>query len=179
MPSLDTVPAQFLISTAETVESGLVQRLATSILRGDARSAYFRMLTTPSRDILANADFGLVKSGTSTLEAALVGTPFAIVYKISPLSWMLGNILIRSPFKGLVNLIASEEVVPEFMQSDATPEALARVAVRYLEDRELRADMAARLARVRERLTSQRATDVAAGLIAAHLRESTGALARA
>jgi lipid-A-disaccharide synthase len=172
---LDRVPAQFLISTAETVETGLVQRLASTILRDDPRSAYFRMLTTASRDILANSDFGLVKSGTSTLEAALVGTPFAIVYKISPVSWHLGNILIRSPFKGLVNLIAGVEVVPELMQSEATPEALARVAVEYLEDPGKRSAMTERLARVRARLTDRSATATAAAVVAPYLAAAGGA----
>jgi lipid-A-disaccharide synthase len=175
---LDRVPAQFLISTAETVESGLVQRIATSILRGDARSAYFRMLTTPSRDLLANSDFALVKSGTSTLEAALVGTPFAIVYKISPVSWRLGNILIRTPFKGLVNLIAGEQIVPEFMQSDATPEALARVSIEHLEDPARCRAVTERLGRVRARLTAHRATETAASAIASHLERAVPALAR-
>jgi lipid-A-disaccharide synthase len=172
---LDRVPAQFQISTADTVETGLVQRIASAILRDDPRSAYFRMMTTDPRDILANSDFGFVKSGTSTLEAALVGTPFVIVYKVSPVSWSLGNILIRSPFKGLVNLIAEEEVVPELMQSDATPEALAQVAVEYLEDPRKRRAMAERLSKVRATLTDRSATRTAAELIAPYLEVATPA----
>jgi len=66
--------------------------------------------------------FAFVKSGTSALEAALVGTPFLITYKVSPISWCIGSVLIRSPMKGLVNLIAQEKIVPELFQSEAKPQ---------------------------------------------------------
>ena len=126
-------------------------------------------MAADSRDILANADFGFVKSGTSTLEAALVGTPFLIVYKISPVSWHLANPLITVPFRGLVNLIAGEEVAPEFLQKKATPEAISRTALEYLEEPEKGKAMKARLAGIRQMLSARCATDTVAQVLRGYL----------
>src|SRR5213593_2130619 len=87
------IPAQCVISAAASVDLGELRRVASETLQGD--SLYFKIASAPSLEILANSDFGLVKSGTSTLEAALAGNPFLIIYKISPMSWYVGNILIR------------------------------------------------------------------------------------
>jgi len=166
---LRRLPAQFLISVAPAIETSQVIRIASKVLGQNRQRDCFRIVPAAARRILANSDFGLIKSGTSTLEAALVGTPFLITYRISPLSWCLGNILIRSPYKGLVNLIAKEEIVPEYLQREATPEALARAAVQYLEMPEKAAAMRARLAGIRDVLGSRCASDTAAALVAEYL----------
>jgi len=166
---LDQTPAQFVISAAPTVGLEHVQHVCAGILQGHPQADHFRITTEESRDILANADFGFVKSGTSTLEAALVGTPFLIVYKLSALSWHLTHRLVRVPFCGLVNLIAGEEVAPEFVQDDATPEALSQTALEYLQKPEKGEVMRARLAGVREMLGSRRATDNVAEVLGTYL----------
>ena len=163
------IPAQCVISVASSVDLGELRRVASETLQGDANALYFKIASAPSMEILANSDFGLVKSGTSTLEAALAGNPFLIIYKISPVSWYVGNILIRSPFKGLVNLIGREEIVPEFMQGDATPEALSGVALEYLRNPERAAAMRSKLAEIRARLGSRCASDAAAAAVAHYL----------
>jgi lipid-A-disaccharide synthase len=140
------------------------------VLKDESNRERFHILTAESRTILAHSDFGFVKSGTSTLEAALSGTPFLIAYKISPASWALGNILIRSPHKGLVNLIAGGEVVPEFLQKQATPEALAGTAREFLEDAEKAMAMKARLGAIRDLLGSQGASDTAAAIVLKYLQ---------
>jgi len=163
------LPAQFLISVAPAIAPDQVARILATVLgEGDLRDR-FHVLSADARSILANSDFGFVKCGTSTLEAALVGTPFLITYKISALSWYLGNILVRSPYKGLVNLIAEEELVPEYLQSAATPEALSRAAWEFLEKPEKAAAMRTRLAGIRDMLGSRRASDTAAALVAGYL----------
>jgi lipid-A-disaccharide synthase len=126
-------------------------------------------VTASSRKILASADFGFIKSGTSTLEAALVGTPFLVTYRISPVSWALGNILVRSPYKGLVNLIANDEIVPEYLQGNATPEALAAAALQCLDCPEKSAAMRARFAGIRDLLGSRCASETAAAHVAEYL----------
>lgn len=166
---LRRLPAQFLISVAPGIETGQVSQITSKVLGQNRQRDHFRIVLAEARKILANADFGLIKSGTSTLEAALVGTPFLITYRISALSWYLGNILVRSPYKGLVNLIAKEEIVPEYLQRDATPEALACAAVQHLEAPEKAAAMRARLARVRDLLGSRCASDTAAAFVAEYL----------
>lgn len=166
---LEEVPAQFLISAAPTVEASHLRKILRKELRGDPGEPFFRLLDADSRDILAHADFAFVKSGTSSLEAALVGVPFLITYKISPLSWFVGSMLIRTPWKGLVNLIAGEELVPELFQSDATPRALAQRACEYLKDPAKAIALRARLAGIRERLGARCASDAAAAAVSAYL----------
>ena len=166
---LEKVPAQFLISVAPIVEMDQICRIRSEVMGEDSNARYFRVVQAPSRDILANSDFAFVKSGTSTLEAALVGNPFLIVYKISPASWYVGNALIRSPFKGLVNLIAQREIVPEYFQSQATPEALCEAALEYLSEPKKAAVMRSHLAEIRDKLGARCASDTAAGLVAHYL----------
>lgn len=166
---LREIPAQFLISAAPTVEPDRIRSIMKSVLQDDPDKSFFRILTQESRDILANSDFAFVKSGTSSLEAALVGVPFLITYKISPFSWFIGTILIHSSMKGLVNLIAQEKIVPELFQNEANPQELARVAREYLEKPEKSAAMRSQLARIREQLGARCASEAAAATVSRYL----------
>ncbi len=65
---------------------------------------------------------GIVASGTATVEAAMMNTPFVMVYRVSPLTYMLGKPRVKVPRFAMVNLIAGEEVVPELVQQDFTAE---------------------------------------------------------
>jgi lipid-A-disaccharide synthase len=166
---LKKTSVQFLVSAAPTVEIDHVRSVLQTVLREDSEKSFFRISTQDSRDILANSDFAFVKSGTSSLEAALVGVPFLITYKISPLSWCVGALLIRSSMKGLVNLIAQEMIVPELYQNDAKPQELARLALEYLENPEKGAAMRAQLARIREQLSKRSASESVAATVSSYL----------
>jgi lipid-A-disaccharide synthase len=155
---LDRISAQFVISVAPSLDRQLLEQLTSSVVLDERTRRWFHVVTAESRDIVANSDFALVKSGTSTLETALVGTPFLITYKISPASWYIGRLLIGTHFKGLVNLIGEEAIVPELLQGDATPEALSATALKYLEDAVLATGMRSRLAGVRQKLGSRQAS---------------------
>lgn len=110
-------------------------------------------VTTRTRALLADARLALVKSGTSTLEAAVAGVPFVMAYRTSPITYFLARRLVRVPHIALANLVAGERVVPEFLQREATPEALADALGRVLEPGgEDRREMLEGLARVREAL---------------------------
>ena len=160
-------PAQFLVSVAPTIDPDYVRQIVSQV-SGSARS-HLHVLTEDSRDILANSDFAMVKSGTSTLEAALTGTPFLTTYRISPVSWYIGRILVRSRFKGLVNLIADEAIVPELLQGDATPENLARTALELLESPEKLAQMKVRMGQVKQKLGHRRASEAVAAVVGGYL----------
>ena len=162
-------PAQFLISVAPAIDASLVAGICSHVLKEGQQRDRFHIVTASSREIMASADFGFIKSGTSTLEAALVGTPFLITYSISPVSWALGNILVRSRYKGLVNLIAKDEVVPEYLQGDATPKALAAAALQCLDCPEKSAAMRAGFAGIRNLLGSRCASETAAAYVAEYL----------
>jgi lipid-A-disaccharide synthase len=165
----ETVPAQFLISAAPTIERSRLQQIMDRVIPRDAMGR-FRIASENSRDILANSDFAFVKSGTSSLEAALVGVPFLVTYKISPLSWFIGSLLIHTPMKGLVNLIAREKIVPELYQSDATPQALARLAGEYLLNPDRSEAMRLRLAGIKNQLSMRCASEAAAVAVSSYLK---------
>jgi lipid-A-disaccharide synthase len=97
-------------------------------------------------DAMAHADLVLAASGTVTIEAALLGTPMVTFYRVTPLSWLMGKLLVDVPFYSMVNLVAGRPVVPELMQSEMTGERLAVEARRLLDDGEARARMRTALA---------------------------------
>ena len=105
-----------------------------------------------ARDLMQSAAAGLVASGTATLEATLCGLPYALVYKVSPLTYLAGRTVIKVPHLGMANLLTGKEIVKEFIQQDATPTALASEGMLLLDDAAHRAAMRANFARVREKL---------------------------
>jgi lipid-A-disaccharide synthase len=124
------------------------------------------------RALLHFADAALVKSGTSTLEAALAGTPFVVAYRTNPVSYALARRLVSVPHIALPNLVAEERIVPEHVQHEATAEALADALVPLLGDTPERARQLAGFSRVRERLGSPGVGERVAA-IAAELLESS------
>jgi lipid-A-disaccharide synthase len=87
-----------------------------------------------SHEALAAADLALVASGTATLEAALFKTPMVIAYRQSPLTWALMRHLFYLPYVGMPNVLAGEKLVPELLQDDANPAALAGALLTLLRD---------------------------------------------
>lgn len=122
-------------------------------------------VTTRTRELLTHARAGVVKSGTSTLEAAVAATPFVCVYRTHPLTWMLARRLVKVPHIALANLVAGEEIVPEVLQGDATPSRLLAEVAPLLEEGEARRQQLAGLARVRERLGGEGASRRTAELV--------------
>jgi lipid-A-disaccharide synthase len=104
---------------------------------------------------MAAADVCLCKSGTTTLEAALSDTPMAVAYRMSPFTFAIARRVVTVSRVSLVNLVAGRHVVPELLQGDASPPALARALLPLL-DQEGEAARVQRdgLATVRERLGS-------------------------
>jgi lipid-A-disaccharide synthase len=109
-------------------------------------------LVTDGRSLLRHACAALVKSGTTTLEAALEGTPFVVAYRTHPLTFALARRLVRVDHIALANLVAGGRVVPEVLQGDATPERLARELEPLLDDTEARRRIVGGLGRVRAAL---------------------------
>jgi len=118
----------------------------------------------------------LTVSGTVTLQLALVGTPMAIVYKVAPLSYVIGRRLIKIPYAGLPNIIAGREIVREFIQDDSDPEALKAEMLRLLNDPPYNQQVRDDLALVRKRLgapgCSGRVADMVADMVGAEPKES-------
>ncbi len=138
LPRADSIDADFLRKFVNEAPAGL--RGAVRIMPGR------------SLEILAAADAAVMASGTSSVEALFLGTPMAVTYKVSPLSWFLGRRLVSVPHISIANLVAGREILPELLQDMATPENLAG-ALRPLVNGGLeREAMLAALAEVREKL---------------------------
>jgi len=109
-------------------------------------------LVDEARAALSFARAAVVASGTATVEAALAGTPFVVVYRVSPLSWLLGRPLVKVPHFAMVNLIAGKGVVPELIQSEFTAANLAARLRQILDDGPPRQVMLTELKAVAARL---------------------------
>lgn len=121
--------------------------------------------------LLQYATAALAKSGTTTLEAALALTPLVVAYRMNAASYALARRVVKVPHIALANLIAEDRVAPEFIQDEATPEALAQAVLPLLDgESEARTRMIDGFSRVRERLggsgASRRVAALAADLLA-------------
>lgn len=97
-------------------------------------------------EYMDKAFFGILKSGTTTLEAAMFGLPMVVVYKMSPTSYRMGKLLIKNiKHISLPNLISGEEIVRELIQNKATPENIANEFFRIYQDDSLYEDMKSKL----------------------------------
>jgi len=105
-------------------------------------------------DVISCCDAIATCSGTVTLEIALLKVPMCILYKVSPISYQIMSRLVTIPHIGLVNIVAREAVVKEFLQADASPQKVSQELFDLLENREYRARIDLGLDRVRKNLGS-------------------------
>jgi len=109
----------------------------------------------PSDDYRARGacHFAWVKSGTGTLETALLGTPMVLVYKLAPLSYRIARAVATVKHVGLVNILSENPVVPELLQHEAAPERLAGETLAILASKERLGEQARQFAGIRSRLS--------------------------
>jgi len=128
-----------------------------------------RVVKGQTYNAIAASDLILAASGTVTLEAAILGTPMVVTYKVSPVTGFLGKCFIKVPFASLVNLVAGRRVVTEIIQQDVTPERLSQEALSLLRDDAVRENMIKDLKEVKNALggsgAAERAADLAMELI--------------
>ncbi|MDE3166983.1 MAG: lipid-A-disaccharide synthase [Acidobacteriota bacterium] len=108
-----------------------------------------------SWDAMAHCDLALAASGTVTVEAALLGAPMVTFYRVTPMTYRLGRMLVDVPYYSMVNLIAGRAVVPELIQDAMTGEKIAGEALRLLRDEAARAAMRAGLQEVSAALSGR------------------------
>lgn len=136
---------EFLLPVAPTLDRNWLQRLVGN------RAVH---LATEALPALIHSRAGIIASGTATVEAALMGTPFVMVYRVSPLTYLLGRPRVKVPHFAMVNLIAGREIVPELVQSDFSAENVVARINEILPDGPVRSRMMEGLNEVRDRLGS-------------------------
>ena len=131
---------EFLLPVAPTLDRAFLQCLISSR----------RITLVPeSLPALWHSRAGIIASGTATVEAAMMQTPFVMVYRVSPLTYLLGKPRVKVPRFAMVNLIAGDEVVPELVQNDFTVENVVAQINRILPDGPARDRMLEGLIRVK------------------------------
>ncbi len=151
---------QFLLPVAPTLEASFINDTI-----GDAGPALLSVVTGDSRDAMRAADVALVASGTATLETAMLGTPLVVMYIINRINYAIMKRLIRIPDISLVNIVAGRRIVPEYVQHEATPEAMARDVLSLMQDHARREQMQAELQHLKETMGDSGASDRVAQLV--------------
>jgi lipid-A-disaccharide synthase len=155
--------AEFRVPVASTLNEAQI--------RAHIRSEGVELVEGGARSVYEWADCALIASGTATLEAALVGIPFALYYRVSGVSAFALRFLIRyQGFLGMPNLLLKREAVKEFFQSAATPERLAADCIRLVESKEGREACVRSLKECRSSLGGPGASRRAAAEVAAFWR---------
>lgn len=121
---------RFIISIAPSVD----KKYFKDMVQAHGLKSNYELVSDRVERIFERCDLAVVASGTVTLEAAICGTPIIIVYKISPLSSLIGKMLVKVNHIGLVNLIAGKEIAPELVQDKATAENITNSVLQLLEN---------------------------------------------
>lgn len=123
---------QFLIALASRKDLAKVRSLINGSGKDESLPEVLPVVVQQTYDALSSADAAAVTSGTATLEAGLLGTPMAVVYKTSALNYHVLEPMINVEHYGLINLIAGKRVAKELIQEDFTAEALSAELLRLL-----------------------------------------------
>ncbi|MBN1900147.1 lipid-A-disaccharide synthase [Candidatus Sumerlaeota bacterium] len=147
---------QFALPRASTIKPELIQYYLS------ASDVEIKVVDAFRYNVRSVMDFALVKSGTSTLETAILNCPMIIIYKVSFLAWLIGKSVVKLPYIGLVNIISGEMIVPELLQNEATPMNIADKTIELLKDDKQLENIRFALMRIKEKLGGGGASRLAA-----------------
>ncbi len=143
---------EFLLPLAPTLTSPQVSEIEALVREHAGPGGLARPRITLLRDARAtlhHARASIVASGTATVDAALIGNPFLVVYRVSPLTYAIARRVVKVPHVAMVNLVAGRRIVPELIQRDFTAANVARILHTLLNDESVRQTMQEELRRVR------------------------------
>jgi len=152
-------PPVFVLAQAASIPAELIAEVTS----GSALPV--QVIRDQSQEVMAASDLLLAASGTATLQAALIGTPLVILYKVTWPNYWFGWLVIRVKWIGLANLIAGRGLIPELIQQEATADRLVEEAARLLSDEQANRAMREGMQEVRRALGSPGASRRAAAAI--------------
>jgi lipid-A-disaccharide synthase len=155
---------QIVAAHSKNIEENYFHQLAGSIK--------FFLIEDHNYELMKYSKFGIIKSGTSTLEAGYFYLPMVVVYKTSPLTYLIGKQLVTLDRIAMVNILLNEMVVPELIQHDANSENIFNAAANILSDNQKYDQMKSKLGNVCELLSGSKASVNAARSIIEILNES-------
>jgi lipid-A-disaccharide synthase len=135
--------------TGARVCVGVAPTLSEQFLRTMYPAEGVTYISGATYDVMVNADFAIVTSGTATLETACFGTPLVVVYRTSWLTYAIGRMLVQVKNISLVNIVRGKGIVPELIQHDASPARIAKAVLRVMNDPSALEEMRLELSTVR------------------------------
>lgn len=145
--------ADFVLPLAPRLDMEAVETLIRS------RNIPVRVVTDQFYQVVDLCDLALVASGTATLETAFMEKPMVILYHVSPITYMIGSMLVNVDCVGMANIVAGKRIVPELIQHHATPARIAAEALRILKDPERMRSITQELSKIKDRLGEPGAAD--------------------
>lgn len=137
---------QFVLPLADTLD----EQAVADIISGTAIRV--KIISGHTYDVVSCTDLSIVASGTATLETALLGIPMILVYKISPLTYFIGKMIVTVKNIGIVNIIAGRTIIPELIQKEASGRRIADEAMEILSNSQRRGEIIKDLGGIREKL---------------------------
>ncbi|MFH1519254.1 MAG: lipid-A-disaccharide synthase [Candidatus Omnitrophota bacterium] len=122
-----------------------------------------------SYQAIKKSKFIITSSGTATLEIAILGVPYIIIYKLNPISWHILRQMVRADFIGMINILAGRKIVDELLQNQANPKNLAAVTLEYLDNQEKYLRLKNELGKIKKDLYPLNATKKFADFIGNYL----------
>jgi len=154
------IPAvQFVVARAPNLDDALFEPLI-ELGRNTTRPTC--LVESQTDSVLVASDVVLTASGTATIQTAIHERPMVVVYRLSPLTYWLGRRFVKVDAFGMVNLVAGEKIVPEFLQEGFTPTVVAAATARFIEDSQYHAETREKLRAVNQSLGGLGASERAA-----------------
>ena len=120
-----------------------------------SRKHKFTLIKGDTYNLLKNSKFSIVKSGTSTLEAGIIGNPFIVVYKTNYFTYLIGKALIRIKNIALVNIVAEKTVIPELIQDDVNQKEICVISSKILDDSKYYGSIREDLSKIKSKLNTE------------------------
>ncbi len=125
----------------------------------------FKVVKNQSYDLFKHARFGIIKSGTSTMEAAIIGLPFVVVYATSTLTYLIGKTLVSVPNIAMPNIISGKEIIKEFIQTDMDADNIYNYVKALMNNSDRLQELKNNLMSVKDKLGNKSASELAAKTI--------------
>lgn len=123
------IPAQFFLPVADNVDESSIKKL---IAQADVE---IKLVKSNRYDLMNIAHAAIATSGTVVLEAALLNLPSVVLYKMAPLNYLIGKLLVDIKYFSLPNILANEKIMPELLQNQVTPEKISDEVLKILDNR--------------------------------------------
>ena len=151
LKSADMLNKQFNLQTVIACADNIDEEYFSSY----RANSNFSLVKGDTYNLLKNSKFSIVKSGTSTLEAGIIGSPFIVVYKTNYFTYLIGKALIKIKNIALANIVAEQTVVKELIQKDVNPIKIYNTCKEYLDNSDKYTDLKFELSKIKAKLKTE------------------------